>query len=236
MLNKKRVIALIPARAGSKGFKNKNLALLKEIPLVAWPINAAKKSKYISSVYLTTDSDEIAQAGIKYGAKVPWLRPEELASDTATRSAVILHAIKNLEDFDYLVYLEPTSPLTTESDIDNALETLFNSKDANSLVSICKHSTKHPIYAVKTDQRNIISPYNNLSFEDIPTNRQDLEDSYFFDGSLYISSKKSFIKNEEFITNETIGYEVDEEKALEVDTPLDLELIKLVLENNEKKL
>tara|TARA_Y100000741_G_scaffold352030_1_gene323731 strand:- start:350 stop:1051 length:702 start_codon:yes stop_codon:yes gene_type:complete len=229
----KKIIVLVPARSGSKGFKNKNLAMLKDIPLVAWPIIAASKSKLVSSIYLSTDSKEIAEIGEKYGAKVPWLRPDHLASDSATRSEVILHAINNLDDFDYLVYLEPTSPLTTDKDIDDALRLLIQTENAQSLVSICKHSTHHPDYTVTKDKKNIISPLMHKSFHEIPVNRQDLDDCYFFDGSIYITTKRSFLENKEFLTDNTIGFEVDERKSLEIDSSLDLELIKIALGSDE---
>ena len=123
MINSKNILAIVPARKGSKGLPNKNIKLINNIPLIGYPIIAAKNSKYIDKVLFTSDSKKYCKIAKKYGAEVPFLRPSELSTDTSLRSDVIIHAINYMESnsgikFDILIYLEPTSPLTNESDID----------------------------------------------------------------------------------------------------------------------
>jgi N-acylneuraminate cytidylyltransferase/CMP-N,N'-diacetyllegionaminic acid synthase len=130
MFNKKKILCVIPARSGSKGIKNKNTKKLGGQPLIAWPIKAALKSRYLDMVLVSTDSLKISKLAKKYGAEVPFLRPKELATDTAATVNVIKHAIKFLNKklyiFDYVLCLEPTSPLTSGNDIDNAIDQAFN--------------------------------------------------------------------------------------------------------------
>ena len=109
MINKKKVVALIPARAGSKGLKNKNTLNLKGNPLIYYPITAAKNSSYVDRIIVSTDSEKIADIAKNHGAEVPFLRPLNLASDTATSSDVIIHMLETLKnellDFEYLILL-----------------------------------------------------------------------------------------------------------------------------------
>ena len=122
----KKILAIIPARSGSQGLKNKNILEINNVPLLAYPIIEAKKSKYVTEVILSTDSETYAEIGLKYGAKVPFIRPKELSSNTSQRSDVILHALEKMPGFELILYLEPTSPLTTSHDIDLAVETLLS--------------------------------------------------------------------------------------------------------------
>ena len=125
MINKKKIVALIPARSGSKGLKNKNILNLKGNPLIHYPITAAKDSLYVDRIIVSTDSEKIADIAKTHGAEVPFLRPLNLASDTTTSSEVIIHMLETLNtelaDFEYLILLEPTSPLTTGNDIDRKI-------------------------------------------------------------------------------------------------------------------
>ena len=135
-------LAIVPARGGSKGLPGKNIKELCGKPLVAWSIEAGLKSKYVDEVMVSTDDEKIAEISKKYGANAPFLRPSELASDTATTFDAVKHTIdyyKNelKKEFDYIVLLEPTSPLREVCDIDRAIEILLESK-ADSIVGICK--------------------------------------------------------------------------------------------------
>ena len=142
MINGKRVLALIPARSGSKGLLGKNTKLLCGKPLIAWPIQSALASQYIDNVVVSTDCQKIADLAVQYQAAVPFIRPENLASDSASSFDVIIHALDALansgQEFDYLFLLEPTSPLTQTSDIDLAIERLINSTEgAKAIVGLC---------------------------------------------------------------------------------------------------
>ena len=238
MINLKKVLALVPARSGSKGIPEKNKKLINGIPLLAYPIIAAEKSKYIDKIIFSSDSKEMCNLARVYGADTPFLRPLELASDTSLRSDVILHTldfVKNnfQDDFDILVFLEPTSPLTNETDIDTALE-FFLKYDCESLVSVAESPSHHPEYAVKLDiSSKIIKPFLRNSFEELPINRQLLEPVYFFDGSIYISDIQTFLKKKEFYHEATKGIILDNDKSLEIDEPIDFLIAQQILKKNE---
>ena len=125
MIGNKKILAMIPARSGSKGIIGKNIKKIGGKPLIAWPIEAAKSSKYIDKIIVSTDSDEIASVALKYGAEIPYLRPTDLAQDKSTTYSVIKNILsyykKLNEIYDYFVLLEPTSPLTTPKDVDEAM-------------------------------------------------------------------------------------------------------------------
>ena len=136
-----RNIAIIPARSGSKGLKNKNIKLLNGKPLIAYSIEAAYKCKMFETVMLSTDSAEYAEIGIKYGADVPFLRSKEMSSDTAgswdTVKEVLYNYEKRGKKFDTVALLQPTSPLRTPQDIRSGYE-LMNQKNADSITAVCE--------------------------------------------------------------------------------------------------
>ena len=234
MIDSKRVIAIVPARSGSKGIAGKNLKKINDIPLLAYPIIASKKSKYVDKIIFSSDCDIMCEIAKSYGAEVPFIRPKELASDSAVRSDVIFHALNYVkenyvEKYDILVFLEPTSPLTSELDINRALE-FFISDKCVSLVSISESPTHHPEYAIELDSSsNIIKPFMKDSFKDLAINRQSLIPVYFFDGSLYISGILEFYNYKEFYHEQTKGIELDALKSLEIDEPLDLLIAEMIL-------
>ena len=232
MIDSKRVIALIPARSGSKGLPGKNTRVLAGKPLIAWPILASLKSKYIDDVIVTTDSEDIAAIAKQYGASVPWLRPEDLAGDGAKRIDVIRHAISNLNAFTILVYLEPTSPLTEASDIDKALEILMQNKRAKSIVGVCESGCAHPEYSLKIIN-GLLQPYTISSFSDLKINRQGIDESFFFDGSLYISYVSSLEKYGEFYHDLTMPYQVPKWKSFEIDDLDDFKIVESIIKNKE---
>ena len=154
MLKNKKILAIIPARGGSKGLPGKNIKKLAGKPLIAWTIDQAKKSKYIDKLIVSTDSKEIAEISKKYGAEIPFLRSKKLAQDNSSIYDVIFDAInwfkKNNIDFDLIILLEPTSPLRENNDIDNAVELFINNWDkANSLVSVSEIHLENPFITLK---------------------------------------------------------------------------------------
>ena len=122
MYNNKKILAIIPARGGSKGLPGKNIKPLCGKPLIGWSIEQAQASEYIDEIFVSTDSSEIAAVAESFGVKVPFLRPSELATDTSPSSAFVLHTINYYRskghEFDYILLLEPTSPLRKKGDID----------------------------------------------------------------------------------------------------------------------
>ncbi|HGF7228112.1 TPA: acylneuraminate cytidylyltransferase family protein, partial [Vibrio cholerae] len=146
MINGRRVLALIPARGGSKRLPRKNILPLAGKPLIAWSIEAAQNSQYIDEIFVSTDNEEIAKIASQFGVNIPELRPESLASDTAKTESVLFYTLDNFaKDTDIVVLLQPTSPLRTAEHIDEALR-LFFQKEAFSVVSVteCEHS---PLWA-----------------------------------------------------------------------------------------
>jgi CMP-N,N'-diacetyllegionaminic acid synthase len=235
MINGKRVLALIPARAGSKGLPGKNVRLLGGKPLLAWPIEAARESRFVDEVVISTDSAEFAEIAERHGARVPFLRPAELAADTAASIGFILHAIDALEAagerFDYLVLLEPTSPLTEAADIDAALERLDSAAgEADALVGVAPMVTQHPAYSVTIGEGGRISPYGGSDFANLPR-RQDLEPVYCLDGSLYLSTVDALRHERGFCHARTIGFQTERHKALEVDDLVDFLCIEAISQN-----
>lgn len=181
MYQGKTFLAIIPARSGSKGLPNKNIKDLCGKPLIAWSIEAGLSSKYIDEVVVTTDSEEYARISRQYGAKTPFVRPRELSLDTSTTFESIKHTLDfykdNLnEEFDYIVLLEPTSPLRETDDIDAAIEILLHDKEARSIVGVCKTEGQNSSFLVKLDESKKIEGYTNKDF--LPLRRQDVDDIF----------------------------------------------------------
>ena len=234
MINNKNVLAIIPARGGSKGLPGKNVRDLCGKPLIQWSIEAALNSRYIDKVIVTTDDENIANIARSVGADIPFIRPKELASDESPSSEAILHALDYFEEqesYEYFVLLEPTSPLTESKDIDQALFELDDSK-YSSIVGIANVQDYHPEFCVKKSKDNHILKFNGASF-DAPSRRQDLEPVYSFDGSLYISRVKSYKENKTFYHSLTLGYLCEEWKRFEIDTLTDFIIVEAILNNIE---
>ncbi|MEK7358375.1 MAG: acylneuraminate cytidylyltransferase family protein, partial [Bdellovibrionota bacterium] len=144
MIDGKRVLGVIPARGGSKGILRKNVRNLGGKPLIAWTIEATRSSRYLDRVIVSTDDREIAEVSVAHGAEVPFLRPAELASDTATSPQVLAHALGECPGFDLAVLLQPTSPLRETADIDVCIELCVRNA-ATSAVSV-KTVDVHPAH------------------------------------------------------------------------------------------
>jgi N-acylneuraminate cytidylyltransferase/CMP-N,N'-diacetyllegionaminic acid synthase len=229
----KRVLALVPARRGSKGLPLKNIRPLQGKPLLAWPIAAARASRYVDRVVISTDDAEFASIAVAAGADAPFLRPAELANDTAPSIGFILHAIDTLaasgDHYDYLALLEPTSPLTEASDIDAALETLAARKEeADSIVGVTALTSAHPAFAVRLDQGGLMHPFAAPNFGQLPR-RQDIEPLYCLDGSLYISTTAALQRERSFYHQRTLPYVTPRYKSFEVDDLVDFICIEALL-------
>lgn len=228
MYNNQKILAIIPARKGSKRLPNKNRLILHGKPLIAWTFDAAKKSKYIDTIVLSSDDDHLINLGRKYKIDAPFKRPEELAEDNSTTIAVILHSIEFYhsvgQDFDYILLLQPTSPLRSVEDIDNAIELL--NEDVKSIVSVCE--TEHsPLWS------NILP--DNFSMKDfIPPKlknirTQDLPKYYRLNGAVYISEINYLKKNCSFLGENTKAYIMPQDRSIDIDTKLDFDLCNVLL-------
>jgi len=233
----KKILAIIPARGGSKGLPKKNIKPLLGKPLIGWTIEQAKESKYIDEIFVSTDSKEIADVSECFGVKVPFLRPEELANDSASSMSVILYTIELLEKqgkiFDYVIMLEPTSPLRDSEDLDLAVEKLFSVNGAESIVGVCKVEAVHPVFLV-SQKNGFIDPYVNKEYKVI--RRQDLDELYFFEGSLYISGTESLKTRKSFYHEKCLPYIVPKWKSFEVDDEIDFYIIENLMKLKLNKL
>ncbi|RZJ45682.1 MAG: acylneuraminate cytidylyltransferase family protein [Brevundimonas sp.] len=233
MIDGKRVLAIVPARAGSKGLPGKNIRPLAGKPLLAWPIAAARASAHVDRVIISTDDQGFADIAVAHGADAPFLRPAELAGDTAPSIDFILHAVDTLAKagdlYDYVVLLEPTSPLTEGADVDAALEQLV-AADADAIVGVSKLEATHPAFAVRKDDQGAITPYASATFGEMPR-RQDIEPLFSLDGTLYASTVEALRRERGFCHTRTLGYESARHKAHEVDDLVDFICIEAIASN-----
>ena len=227
LIGGKLVLAIIPARGGSKGLPRKNILPIAGKPLIAWSIEAAKKSQYIDRCIISTDSKEIAETAIKYGGDVPFMRPNELATDEAKSDDVIKHAIESLsENYEIVILLQPTSPLRTTEDIDCALE-YMRIKKATALVSIVK-SEKPPEWTIRIDEDfKILDSVEELK---MGKRRQDYPDSYNLNGAIYISDSPQYLSTNSFFGKQTVAFIMSKEHSVDIDNSVDLQLADILLE------
>lgn len=217
MYKGKRILAIIPARGGSKGIKGKNIKLLNGKPLLVYSIEAALQCSYIDYVLVSTDSEEIADCGKKYGAQVPFLRPEELATDEAKTIDALLHGIQKLKEigneFDYLVLLQPTQPFRTGQQLSEAIETIVDT-GVSSLVSVCPVE-EHPILMRTLDNDGKLKSILEIGST---VRRQDFSSVYKVNGSIYINRiDETFDKNTSLNDNQ-YPYFMSREDSIDIDT------------------
>lgn len=229
MYKNKKIIAIIPARGGSKGIPNKNIIDLCGKPLIQYSIDSAKGSKYIDKVIVSTDSEKIAEVSRKSGADVPFLRPAGISNDVAKSSDVVIHGIDFLKEnygyeYDYVILLQPTSPLRTAKHIDDAIELCINSH-SSSLVSV-KEVSENPVI-MRTIENNKLNEV--LRFDGGNLRRQDLPKFYIFNGAIYITTV-DFIKNKRvFVNEDTIPFVMEEEASIDIDNKLDLKIAEFIM-------
>ncbi|MCY6370510.1 cytidylyltransferase domain-containing protein [Clostridium ganghwense] len=231
MYRDKKILAIIPARGGSKGIPYKNIMDICDKPLIAYTIEAAEKSKYIDYTMVSTDDSKIKEVSLKYGASVPFLRPQEISNDTAKSIDVVIHGMNFLkekgEKFDYVVLLQPTSPLRTHNDIDEAIEILMNSED-DSLVSVCEVDENPAI--MRKIKENRLEPIIKFTGENL--RRQELPQVYIFNGALYINKVSMLLEEKVFVNEKTMPYIMEREKSVDIDNMLDAKLVELILKEN----
>jgi CMP-N,N'-diacetyllegionaminic acid synthase len=227
MLNNKKILAIIPARGGSKGVPRKNLREVDGETLLGHTINSATKSLYIDKVVVSSEDDEIIAAALQAGADVPFVRPSEYATDEAPGYLPIVHALENLPGYDYVIVLQVTSPLRETTDIDGALEyCLF--QEANVCVSVTE-SEVSPYWMYRCSEEGQLTP---LLAEKAPLRRQDLPMTYVLNGAIYIAATNWFLEHKSFLTAETLGYVMPKHKSLDIDTEFDFQLLNLYLKKN----
>ncbi len=228
MYNDKRILAVIPARGGSKGILHKNIIELCGKPLISYTIEAGKNSKYIDYVMVSTDDDKIAEVSRLYGADIPFMRPVELASDTSKTVDVIIHAIEQLkkkkEIFDVLVLLQPTEPLRTTVDIDCAIEKYFECK-CKPLVSVSEVDD-NPIL-IRTVENNNLKPLLTVSST---CRRQDMPKFFRVNGCIYINAVSEIDEGTSFNDN-PVPFVMKKSHSVDIDELSDLALAEFYIKN-----
>ncbi len=225
-----KILALIPARGGSKRLPGKNVKALGGLPLIAWSIRAARESGVCDEVMVSTDDPLIAELAVRHGAFVPGLRPAELASDTATSVDVALHALDVYEaqgkPVDGLLLLQPTSPFRTAESIRQAVALFAGGAGRRPVVSLSP-AASHPAWCFRTTPEGL-SPF--LGWEAISKRSQDLEPAWTLNGAIYLVPPERLRAERSFLGAEALPLLMDDPReAIDIDTPADWALAEAAL-------
>lgn len=234
MLNGKRILALIPARGGSKRLPGKNTKLINGKPLIAWTIEAAKNSKYIDTVVVSTEDNTIAKISANCGATIPFIRPKELATDNASTKSVIEHCLNHLksaeDNYDVFILLQPTSPLREEKHIDEALE-LFFAKEANFVLSVCEceHS---PLWSntLPKDQSldQFIAKEANKRGQELPVYHR-------LNGAICICNISAYLETDgDTYSADSFAYIMGAHSSVDIDNEIDFLLAETLFQHRSK--
>lgn len=229
-----KIIAIIPARGGSKRIPRKNIKLLCGKPLISYAIAAAKESKYINRIIVSTEDQEIAKIAKRCKAEVPFIRPVELAQDDSTSLTVLQHAVKYLETNegyipDLIILIQSTSPFVLTSDIDRAVEKIVETK-SNSCVSICEISER-PEWMFTLDEVDKIKPFlkkkNNVII------RKKLEKLFRLNGAVYVVKRDTLMKNDNIIdVKSCAGVIMPPERSIDIDKPVDFLISEVIMKHS----
>lgn len=228
MRNGKSIMALIPARGGSKGVPGKNLRLLGDKPLIAWTIEQARRCPWIDRLIVSTDDPAIADTAVRWGGEVPFLRPAQLATDDTKMVEVVFHALdwcrQNDRPYEWIVLLQPTSPLRDAGDIEAAAKQLED-RQADAVVSVCpcEHS---PLWA------NTLGPNEQMKDFLLPQamgNRQDHPAYYRLNGAIYLAKTDYFHQCRGFFGQETYAYIMPSERSIDIDSLLDFQMAEFLM-------
>ena len=231
------MLAIIPARKGSKGITNKNTKVFCGKPLISWTIEVLLKSKHISSIFVSTDDLKVKKICEKYNIEIPFLRPTYLATDSSLAIDVYKHTIKKINQIykkkveTFLVAL-PTSPLREVRDINNSIK-LFNNLKAESLIS-CREINFPIEWSLKINKNKKIKKVFNILDQNINNNRQFTDKTYIPNGSIYIFKHRSLLKNNSYYSKNTIAYLMPKERSVDIDTLEDFKYAEYLYKKNQK--
>jgi N-acylneuraminate cytidylyltransferase len=225
MIDQKKVLAVILARGGSKGLPRKNVLDCAGKPLIAWTIEAGEAARYVDRLILSSDDDEIMRVAEDYGCEVPFQRPRDLAEDESTSMDALLHALEQLPEYDYVVLLQPTSPLRIAEDIDACIEKMHKKK-APTCVSVTK-TDKPPEWMYTKESGDRLAPI--LPKNDQVTRRQEATPTYVLNGAVYVADIAWLYEHTSFLHEETVAYVMPPNRSEDVDTRLDLEWLRFVI-------
>lgn len=231
----KSILAIIPARGGSKRIPNKNIRKVDGKPLIAHTIEQADKANYIDEAIVSTDDRKIKETVLNFGGKVPFDRPKELATDTTPTSEVITHALDWYKDqnksFDIVCLLQVTSPLRKSNDIEKTIN-ILNKKSVQSVVSISEYMTP-PSWAVKKNQEDLLEGYS----QDCPlwdktySRSQDTKTLFHPNGAVFAGTTESWREYKSFYTPRTAPYKMPIIRSFDIDEPWELELVRNIMES-----
>ena len=228
---RKNILAIIPARSGSKGIKNKNIYKINGKPLIYYTIKRAKKSKLITRLIVSTDSKKIKKICKTYNVDVPFLRPKKISGDNSNILETLIYCTKKLEGskkFDYIVLLQPTSPLREKNEIDRCINKLIKSK-CQSLISLTPLIEPHPV-KLKIIKKGKVFPFLKKEKKDNPP-RQTLQKVFKPSSNIYIISRDLLINKKKILSKNCTYDIIDNNKFLNIDDKSDLLLSKLLLKN-----
>lgn len=231
---KSKILAIIPARRGSKGIINKNIQLINDKPLIFFTIDVAKKSKLLDRILVSTDSEKIASIGKSYGAEVLNLRPKHLAEDNSSTIDVVQYELKNAEAyfneiFDYVCVLQPTAPLRIVDDINKSIQLILDNEKSDSLISCYEGTHVHP--NIMYINRN--SVYYPFLMENKLINRQDFDKVFVRNGAIYISSRNLILEKHRIVGDNPKVYLMPRERSINIDEQYDLKIVRLLMEHRD---
>ncbi len=230
-----RNLAIITARAGSKGIEDKNIKELNGKPLLAYSIKAAKESSQFTQIMVSTDSEIYASIAKKWGAEVPFLRSREASNDTASSWSVVKEVLRNYGEmgitFDTVTLLQPTSPLREAEDIVNGYK-ILREKDANLVVAVCEvaHS---PLWANTLPENNSLTRF--LKPEVVTMPRQSIPKYYRINGALYIIRVDYLLKSKDIYKEKSFALIMDRSRSIDIDDELDFDIAEVLIKHKNKK-
>ena len=227
------LLAVTLARGGSKSIKNKNITIINGKPLIEYTIAEVKKSKYITDYIVSTDSKKIMKVVNKLNVQTPFLRPKKISNDKSTSVDALKHALKfmekkNKKKYDYVIEVMCTNPLKNVNDIDKCIEIIQKNKSAESVIAVHQLFDHHPARIKKIVKGKIV----DFCVKEInESRRQDLKPLAFIrSGSIYIMKRDYLLKkNKRYGGHNSFAYILPNERALNIDTPIDLELAKILI-------
>jgi len=230
-----KVLFVIAARGGSKGVPRKNIKMVGSLPLIAYKIIAAKKCNVDKRIILSTDDEEIADVGVKYGAEVPFMRPDFLATDSANSVDVVEHAMQwvnqnDKETYDYICLLEPSSPFASYLDLSNALS-LIEKSNADTLLGM-REVEVNKVFIHSLDSNHRLSYFYHAIKELEKVRRQDQEKEYTMNGCMYIAKWDYFEKYKMFHSENSVPYIMPEENSIEIDSVYNYKMACFIVENS----
>ncbi|MDA7880821.1 acylneuraminate cytidylyltransferase family protein [Akkermansiaceae bacterium] len=220
------ILALIPARGGSKGLPGKNIMSFCEKPLLAWSIEAAKESLVpISRIVVSSEDEEILNVAREYGAHCPFIRPAELATDGASGLDSVLHALDWLAENEnyhpeWLLLLQPTSPLRIAADIDSAYQLVLE-HEVDSVMGVTE-AQSHPMWTKTIDENGRLCDF--IDRKEAPAIRQDLPLAYVVNGAMYLIRTDILQRDRSFSNDETLAYVMPPERSVDIDTEFDFKI------------